>query len=98
MKLGIFDMLTLGASLIFAIPVGNFGVSQLLAGETAMGVGMIVVAIAMVVVPQYVLDPRTIAKRLFAGLLPELLKRANNGDRSDADGPAEESTARSDRR
>ncbi|WP_138007890.1 DUF7533 family protein [Halalkalirubrum salinum] len=97
MRLGIFDMLTLAGSLIFAIPVGNFGVSQLLAGETAMGVGMIVVAIAMVVVPQYVLDPRTIAKRLFAGLLPERLQRSDTDNRSDGDEPSEESTVRSDR-
>lgn len=85
MRLGIFDMLTLAASLIFAIPVGNFGLSQLLAGETAMGVGMIVVAIAMVVVPQYVLDPRTIAKRLFVGLLPERLQRGESTDEADAE-------------
>lgn len=93
MRLGIFDMLTLAGSLIFAIPVGNFGVSQLLAGETAMGVGMIVVAIAMVVVPQYVLDPRTIAKRLLGGLLPKRLQRDESTDEADT----EQSSVRSKR-
>ncbi|MGM0605682.1 MAG: DUF7533 family protein [Halobacteriota archaeon] len=74
MKFGVIEMLSLAATLIFAIPVANFGVLRLLAGDTALGTGMIVVAVAMVVIPLYVLDPRTIAKRLLRGLLPRRLR------------------------
>ncbi len=70
MRVGILDLLSLLGTLIFAIPVANFGVSRLLAGETAMGVALVVVAAAMVVVPYYLMDPRTIVKNLLAGLLP----------------------------
>ena len=70
MRLGIIDMVGLAATLIFALPVANFGVDRLLAGESVMGVALIVVAVAMVAVPHYFLDPRTILTKLFKGLLP----------------------------
>jgi hypothetical protein len=70
MRLGIIDMIGLAATLIFALPVANFGLTRLLAGETAMGVALIVVAVAMVAIPHYFMDPRTILKKLFKGLLP----------------------------
>lgn len=70
MRLGILDLFSILGTLVFAIPVANFGVNRLLAGETAMGLALVVVAVAMVVVPYYLLDPRTIAKKLLAGLVP----------------------------
>ena len=70
MRLGILDLLGLLGSLIFAIPVANFGVNRLLAGDTPMGLALVAVAVAMVLLPHYFLDPRTIAKKLVAGLLP----------------------------
>jgi len=70
MRLGIIDMIGLAATLIFALPVANFGVTRLLAGETVMGVTLVVVAVAMVAVPHYFMDPRTILTKLFKGLLP----------------------------
>jgi len=75
MNVGIFDLISLLGSLIFAIPVANFGVSQLLDGETTMGLTLLVVAVAMVVIPYYFLDPRTIARKLFTGLLPARFRR-----------------------
>ncbi|MCL9815647.1 DUF7533 family protein [Natronocalculus amylovorans] len=74
MKLGVIDMISLAATLVFAIPVANYGVTRLLAGDTILGVGMVIVAVAMVVIPQYILDPRTVAKRLLYGLLPQRLR------------------------
>jgi len=70
MRLGIIDMIGLAATLIFALPVANFGVTRLLAGEAVMGVTLLVVAVAMVAVPHYFMDPRTILTKLFKGLLP----------------------------
>lgn len=63
-------MIGLAATLIFALPVANFGATRLLAGKTAMGIALIVVAVAMVAIPHYFMDPRTILKKLFKGLLP----------------------------
>ncbi len=74
MKLGIVDMIGLAATLIFAIPVANFGVNRLIAGETLMGGGLIVVAIAMVLIPHYFMDPKTIMRKLVGGLLPQRLR------------------------
>lgn len=84
MRLGILDMIGLVATLIFAIPVANFGVTTLLAGKTAMGVALIVVAVAMVVIPQYFMDPRTIVKTVVANVLP---RRVRGGDDSSTEQP-----------
>lgn len=70
MRLGVIDMVGLAATLIFALPVANFGMTRLLAGETAMGLALLVVAVAMVAIPHYFMDPRTIMGKLFKGLLP----------------------------
>lgn len=63
-------MIGLAATLVFAIPVANFGIDRLLAGETAMGLALVGVAVAMVLLPQYFMDPTTILRRLLRGLLP----------------------------
>jgi len=75
MRLGILDLISLLGSLIFAIPVANFGVTRLLAGDTPMGLALVAVAVAMVVIPHYFLDLRTIATKLVAGLLPARFRR-----------------------
>ncbi|XVH30376.1 DUF7533 family protein [Haloferacaceae archaeon DSL9] len=75
MKLGLFDMIGLAASLIFAIPVANFGVARLLAGETTVGVALVVVAVCMVVIPYFFLSPEQIVKRILRSFLPRRLRR-----------------------
>lgn len=80
MKLGLFDMIGLATTLVFALPLANYAVIQLLAGETALGVGLLIVAIAMVVLPQYFLDPGRIVRGLFDGLLPSQLRRKSETD------------------
>ena len=74
MRLGLLDMIGLAASLIFAIPLANYAVFRLIAGEIALGAGLLVVAVAMVVLPQYFLDPAQILRRLLSGLLPQRLR------------------------
>ncbi|MFD1570033.1 DUF7533 family protein [Halorubrum laminariae] len=74
MRLGVMDMIGLAASLVFALPLANYAVIRLLAGELALGVGLLVVATAMVVLPQYFLDPGRILRELLAGLLPRQLR------------------------
>ena len=75
MNLGLTDMIGLAASLIFAIPLGNYAVIRLLDGELALGIGLLVVAAAMVILPQYFLDPGRILRGLLSGLLPRQLRR-----------------------
>lgn len=57
MKLGIVQMIELAASLVFAAPLGLFGVSRLLDGDVLLGTGVVTVAVLMVVVPQYLTTP-----------------------------------------
>ena len=89
MNLGLTDMIGLAASLIFAIPLGNYAVIRLLDGEVALGAGLLVVAVAMVVLPQYFLDPGRILRGFLSGLLPRQL-------RSDASEDAAVESAASD--
>lgn len=74
MKFGLLDMIGLAATLAFALPVGHFGVLNILEGKTALGAAMIVVAIAMVVLPQFFFDPGRILRGLLKGLLPARLR------------------------
>ncbi len=98
MNLGVFDMIGLAASLVFAIPLANYAVIQLLAGQTALGAGLLVVAIAMVVLPQYFLDPGRILAGFAKGLLPRQLRGGDSTEDAtvvDSEPPADgsESTA-----
>ncbi|AFK18116.1 hypothetical protein E6P09_04975 [Haloferax mediterranei ATCC 33500] len=58
MGLGILDMVGLGATLIFALPVGIFGLNLLTDGQTVFGGGMVFLAVLMVALPQYLTMPQ----------------------------------------
>ena len=60
MSLGISESITLAASLIFAIPLGIFGINTLLGGDTFLGGVVIVVAVLMVVLPRRLTTPADI--------------------------------------
>ena len=91
MRLGLLDMIGLAASLVFALPLANYAVIRLVAGEVALGAGLLVVAVAMVVLPQYFLDPARIARRLLSGLLPRQLRADSNGTGAGPKGDDDES-------
>lgn len=57
MALGIRQMLALGGSLIFAIPLGIYALEQFLGSEPMLGVAAIVIAVLMVALPQYLTTP-----------------------------------------
>lgn len=57
MKLGIVQTIELAASLIFAAPLGMFGISRLLDGDVVLGTGLVIVAALMVLLPQYLTTP-----------------------------------------
>ncbi|EMA71203.1 DUF7533 family protein [Halorubrum distributum] len=100
MRLGLLDMIGLAASLVFALPLANYAVIRLVAGEVALGAGLLVVAVAMVVLPQYFLDPARIARRLLSGLLPSQLRGgsadAGSEDETEASESADAAVDRSD--
>jgi hypothetical protein len=57
MNLGIVQTIELAASLMFAAPLGLFGISRLLDGDFLLGSGLLVVAALMVLLPQYITTP-----------------------------------------
>jgi hypothetical protein len=90
MRLGVLDMIGLAASLAFALPLANYAVVRLFAGEVALGGGLLVVAVAMVVLPQYFLDPTQILRRLVSGLLPRQLRSEDAPAATESDGDSAE--------
>ena len=94
MRLGVTDMIGLAASLIFALPLANYAIIRLFAGEVALGVGLLVVAVAMVALPQYFLDPGRLLRELLAGLLPRQLRGlvASPETEDDADADPDDET------
>lgn len=75
MALGIFDLIALGGTLIFALPVAIFGLEQVAAGRPAVGGLLVAVAALMVVLPQKLTTPgdvpAAIAERAVGSLLPD---------------------------
>jgi len=61
MPRGILELVGLAGSVLFAASVGLFGVETLVAGSTIPGLGYLVVAALMVVVPYYVTMPGDVA-------------------------------------
>ncbi|MFT4923756.1 MAG: hypothetical protein ACI8XM_002987 [Haloarculaceae archaeon] len=57
MSRGIIGTLQLAASMLFAIPVGLFGVFKLMEGDLLLGVGFLVLAVGMVAVEELVTKP-----------------------------------------
>lgn len=80
MRLGLFDMIGLATTLVFAVPLANFGVWRIMAGETVFGIALVAVAVAMVILPQYFLDPARIARKLLYGLLPRRFRPGGDVD------------------
>jgi hypothetical protein len=75
MRLGILDTLGLATTLIFAIPVGLYGVEAALGGRIALGVGLVVVAVLMVVLPRRLTTPGdlpgAVAERVVGGAVTD---------------------------
>ncbi|UWG46524.1 putative membrane protein [Halanaeroarchaeum sp. HSR-CO] len=67
-RLGIVDLITLGTTLVFALPIGIYGLQLLLDGRTALGLTGISVAVGLVLVERLLWTPGdvpvTVGKRL----------------------------------
>lgn len=57
MRLGILETVGLAASLIFAIPLGLYGIEAFVSGNRPLGAGLVVVAVLMVVLPRRLTTP-----------------------------------------
>ncbi|KYH27593.1 hypothetical protein HAPAU_02610 [Halalkalicoccus paucihalophilus] len=81
--LGILDMIGLAASLVFALPVGVFGLNRLLDGQTILGGGLIVVAVAMVWLPQKLTTPMDLPADLAGAAVGKVAKTPEETDEPD---------------
>ncbi|MEF8855959.1 MAG: hypothetical protein V5A16_00910 [Haloplanus sp.] len=75
MRLGILETVGLAASLIFAIPVGLYGIETLLSGNRPLGAGLLIVAVLMVVLPRRLTTPTdlpgAVVERVVGGAVKE---------------------------
>jgi hypothetical protein len=88
MALGILDTFGLAGSLIFAIPLGVFGIDALLRGRTFLGAFCVVVAAAMVALPHYLTTPTDVvegAAQRAAGKAVKSPEEPNGGGAEDGD-------------
>lgn len=64
MRLGLLGTIQLAATVVFAAPVGIFGLTRLTDGDTLLGGGLLAVAIAMVALPHYLTTPGEIPVKI----------------------------------
>lgn len=77
MALGIRQMLALGGSLVFAIPLGVYAVEQFARGEPLLGGAALVVAVLMVVLPQYLTTPDDLPEKAADRALDRVIAEPN---------------------
>ncbi|ADJ16086.1 DUF7533 family protein [Halalkalicoccus jeotgali] len=82
-NLGILDMIGLAASLVFALPVGVFGLNRLLDGQTVLGGGLVVVAVAMVLLPQKLTTPMDLPADLAGAAVGTVAKTPEEDEERD---------------
>lgn len=72
--MGILDMLGLAATLIFALPLGVYGVQELIGGNLPLGTFCVVVALLMVGVPNVVTTPTDLVTKLLQGAVGKAVR------------------------
>lgn len=82
-NLGILDMIGLAASLVFALPVGVFGLNRLLDGQTILGGGLVVVAVAMVWLPRKLTTPMDLPADLVGAAVGTVAKTPEENEEHD---------------
>lgn len=80
MALGITGTIQLAATLIFAVPVGVFGLDRLLAGETLLGGVLVAVAVLMVVLPQVLTTPADVPSAVAGKVVGKAVKDPDERD------------------
>jgi hypothetical protein len=69
MRLGILGTIQLAATVVFAAPVGIFGLTRLTEGDVLLGGGLLAVAVAMVALPHYLTTPGEIPMKIIEGVV-----------------------------
>ena len=69
MRLGLLGTIQLAATVVFAAPVGIFGLTRLTEGDVLLGGGLVAVAVAMVALPHYLTTPGEIPLKIIEGLV-----------------------------
>jgi hypothetical protein len=80
MAMGITESITLAASLVFAIPVGVFGLTTLLDGDAFLGGVLVVVAVLMVVLPRRLTTPADVPTKLAEKAVGKAVKVPDEDD------------------
>ncbi|MFB6126660.1 MAG: hypothetical protein ABEJ79_05100 [Halolamina sp.] len=74
-SIGIFDLVGLAATLMFAVPVGVYGLNRLLSGAPLVGGFFVVVAALMIALPQRLTTPQDlpgkVAELVVGAVVPE---------------------------
>jgi hypothetical protein len=85
MALGIRQMVALGGSLVFAIPLAMYGLEQLAAGEPMLAGGALVIAALMVALPQYLTTPGDLPGKAADKALGRIVPEESGANNPDAD-------------
>jgi hypothetical protein len=80
MRLGILETVGLAASLVFAIPVGLYGIETLASGNRALGVGLLIVAALMVVLPRRLTTPTDLPGAILERVVGTAVKEPDTDD------------------
>lgn len=80
MRLGILETVGLAATLIFAIPVGLYGIEAFVSGNRALGAGLVVVAALMVVLPRRLTTPADLPGAILERVVGRAVKKPDDED------------------
>lgn len=80
MRLGILETIGLAASLVFAIPVGLYGIETLASGNRVLGAGLLIVAVLMVVLPRRLTTPADLPGAVLERVVGKAVKDPETDD------------------
>jgi hypothetical protein len=81
MRLGILGTIQLAATVVFAAPVGVFGLTRLTEGDILLGGGLFAVAIAMVALPHYLTTPGEIPLKIIESVVGRAVVTPDDDDK-----------------
>ncbi|WP_336136481.1 DUF7533 family protein [Natronomonas amylolytica] len=85
--MGLIDIISLAGTLVLALPIGMLGVEFLVGGRTAMGVGFIAIAGALVVGQHYIGGVFDIKERVLGTAVDAVVIEEEEGPADDDDVP-----------
>jgi hypothetical protein len=80
MRLGILETVGLAATLVFAVPVGLYGIEAFLLGNRLLGAGLVVVAVLMVVLPRRLTTPADLPGVVLERVVGRAVTEPDDGD------------------